>query len=152
VEVNQVNGQQTAEASKAFIEEAMARIKGTGQQQYGMGDTQKFEVMTLPELFQYAREELLDEVNYLMFLAVRLERLEASFAMRQPDPEDIAPSHTPTARRVRRQRATQPAPVLEPDPETMAPTPAASAKRKRDTDTLSESLKAVGAKLKKHNP
>lgn len=55
------------------IRDAATRITGVGQAQYGADDgSQRFEMLPLPELLEYAREEALDLINYGTMLAIRL--------------------------------------------------------------------------------
>lgn len=69
-----------ANAVEKFIVEAVTRVKGTGDDQYGGGDEQHFESMDLDALFEWTREELYDVVNYSVMLAIRLDRLQAEVA------------------------------------------------------------------------
>lgn len=52
------------------------RIRGVGNQQYSIGDTQKFELMSLDDLILYAREEVQDIINYCVMLDIRFRRLQ----------------------------------------------------------------------------
>lgn len=56
---------------------AQSRIKGIGADQYHDAETgqQRFETMALDDLFVYAEEELLDQINYAVMLRIRLRRL-----------------------------------------------------------------------------
>jgi hypothetical protein len=58
-----------------FNEEAQARIKGPGNDEYTMDGHQKFEEMELDELIEYAEEEVLDLANYCAMLFIRLRRI-----------------------------------------------------------------------------
>ena len=60
--------------SDTLAGEAAARILGVGDEQYSEGEAQKFETMSLDELFQYLDEELLDQINYAVMLQIRLQR------------------------------------------------------------------------------
>lgn len=63
-----------------FIVEAVTRVTGTGHEQYDKEGTQNFEVMDLDQLFEWAREELYDIVNYSVMLSIRLDRLQGELA------------------------------------------------------------------------
>lgn len=58
-----------------FNEEAQARIKGPGNDEYTMDGYQKFEEMDLDDLIEYAEEEVLDLSNYCAMLFIRLRRI-----------------------------------------------------------------------------
>lgn len=62
-----------SEESGEIGEKAAARILGVGDEQYSEGETQKFETMSLDDLFQYLDEELLDQINYAVMLQIRLQ-------------------------------------------------------------------------------
>lgn len=64
-----------AEYVADFVVDAASRVRGVGNDQYSFPGYQKFEAMTLPELFEYADEELLDLMNYCVMLRIRLIRL-----------------------------------------------------------------------------
>jgi hypothetical protein len=76
-----VTSEELADEVEAFIVHAVTRVRGTGDEQYSQGDTQKFEGMNLDELFLWAEEELVDTVNYAVMLAIRLRRLQQEIAM-----------------------------------------------------------------------
>lgn len=65
-----------AEYVADFVVDAASRVRGVGNDQYSFEGYQKFEAMTLPELFEYADEELLDLMNYCVMLRIRLIRLD----------------------------------------------------------------------------
>lgn len=67
-----------------FLNAAVARIAGTGREQYEKRDRngkpfQAFEQMTPLELLQMAREEVQDLGVYAAMLDIRLARLTAAF-------------------------------------------------------------------------
>lgn len=64
-----------AKEVEAIISECTARVLGVGQEQYSYGDKQKFETMPLDELFEFAEEELRDQIVYACMLRSRLRRL-----------------------------------------------------------------------------
>lgn len=69
----------SAELAEEVIDtvvDCAVRIKGTGHEQYSIGDQQKFERMSLVDLIQYAREEVQDEINYAVMRDIRLRRLQ----------------------------------------------------------------------------
>lgn len=81
-----------------FVVDAASRVRGVGNDQYSFPGYQKFEAMTLPELFEYADEELLDLLNYCVMLRIRLIRLAgALFAaddvVEEGDDEDSHSGH-----------------------------------------------------------
>lgn len=61
-----------------FTIDAASRVRGVGHDQYSAEGYQKFETLTLPELFTYADEELLDMMNYCVMLRIRLIRLASA--------------------------------------------------------------------------
>jgi hypothetical protein len=67
-----------AEYVADFVVDAASRVRGVGASQYSFEGYQKFEAMTLPELFEYADEEILDLMNYCVMLRIRLIRLAAA--------------------------------------------------------------------------
>lgn len=58
-----------------FVVDATSRVRGVGNDQYSMQGYQRFEEYTLPRLFEETDEELLDLMNYLVMLRIRLIRL-----------------------------------------------------------------------------
>jgi GNAT superfamily N-acetyltransferase len=58
-----------------FVVDAAARIRGIGDAQYSNQTFQKFEGKALMEVFNDADEELLDLMNYLVMLRIRIIRL-----------------------------------------------------------------------------
>lgn len=72
--------EELAEAVEDFIVQAITRVKGTGDDQYSEGETQQFEHMDIDELFEWAKEELYDTVNYAVMLGIRLDRLRTEIA------------------------------------------------------------------------
>jgi hypothetical protein len=75
-----MTSEELADQVEEFIVAAVTRVRGTGDDQYAQGDQQNFESMELDELFEWAREELYDTVNYAVMLAIRLNRLHAEVA------------------------------------------------------------------------
>jgi hypothetical protein len=59
---------------------AQSRINGIGADQYHDAETgqQRFETMNLDDLFVFAEEELLDQINYAVMLRIRLRRLQGA--------------------------------------------------------------------------
>jgi len=81
-----------------FVVDAVARVKGVGNEQYSMQGYQKFEALTLPGLFEYADEELLDLMNYLVMLRIRFIRLASALfsaddIVEEDDDEDSHAGH-----------------------------------------------------------
>lgn len=66
-----------AEWVDVFTKHCAGRIKGVGDEQYSMeGDSfQKFEEMTLDQLFKEFQEEVEDVSNYAAMLWIRMERV-----------------------------------------------------------------------------
>jgi hypothetical protein len=58
-----------------FVVDAASRVRGVGNDQYSMQGYQRFEEYTLPRLFEETDEELLDLMNYLVMIRIRLIRL-----------------------------------------------------------------------------
>ena len=75
-----MNSNELAHEVGRVVEQAQARITGIGADQYDMGDTQKFESMSLDELLACAQEETLDLVNYGVMLTILLERTREALA------------------------------------------------------------------------
>jgi len=50
------------------------------RQQYDFGDRQKFESMSNAELLDGLREELLDSINYIVFLLIKVDAMAARAA------------------------------------------------------------------------
>ena len=65
-----------------FIRECQGRVMGVGAEQYSMGDVQKFEVMPLDDLLEYAQEELRDMAVYACMNHIRLQRVRDALARR----------------------------------------------------------------------
>lgn len=72
-----MTSQELANEVQAFVDECMARVNGVGKEQYSFGGTQKFEIMPLDSLFEYAEEELRDMAVYACMNHIRLRRLRA---------------------------------------------------------------------------
>lgn len=70
-----MSSEELAGAVADVVVDATARIKGVGNAQYSEPGFQKFEAMPLMELFEYADEELLDLINYIVMLRIRLIRI-----------------------------------------------------------------------------
>ena len=64
-------------------QEQQEALLGVGAEQYSMGDKQKFEVMPLDQLLEYAEEELRDMAVYACMNHIRLRRLREALAQRQ---------------------------------------------------------------------
>ena len=73
-----MTSEQLAAHVRAFIENAKNRVRGVGDQQYSSGDMQRFEVMPLAELLDWADEELQDVAVYAAMLSIRLERIRTA--------------------------------------------------------------------------
>lgn len=68
-----------ADEVEAVIRECRERVEGIGAQQYYVpGQPQKFETMPMGDLVRYAKEEMLDEINYNVMRLIRLDRETAS--------------------------------------------------------------------------
>jgi hypothetical protein len=66
-----------------IIAMAQERIMGVGHEQYSQGDKQKFELVPIDKLLEWAEEETVDQINYGVMALVRLR-----------DPEsDVDPRH-----------------------------------------------------------
>ena len=65
------------EVAKA-ITRATARVVGVGQDQYDLGDHQKFETMPLTALLEMALEELDDVIVYAVMQQIRFRRIAES--------------------------------------------------------------------------
>lgn len=69
----------TSEDLAYAVEQAIIRCRdrvlGVGDQQYSIGDTQKFELMGMDELFSWMQEELDDVIVYAVMTSIRLERI-----------------------------------------------------------------------------
>lgn len=73
-----MTSEQTAEHIGEFVEFCQSRVLGTGQDQYEQDGIQQFEHMSLEDLIEYSLEELADNVNYSVFMAIRLRRIQAA--------------------------------------------------------------------------
>lgn len=60
-------------------EACIKRVMGVGDQQYSIGSRQKFEDMPMPDLLNWANEELEDVIVYAVMLRIRLARLKDAF-------------------------------------------------------------------------
>lgn len=63
----------------AVIQDAQARIMGVGNDQYSVGDKQKFELVEIDKLMEMAEEETIDQINYGAMLLVRLRDPENGY-------------------------------------------------------------------------
>lgn len=75
-----MTSEQLADEVARVVVDAQQRVLGVGHDQYANGDEQKFEIMNLLDLIEYAREETLDLVNYGVMLTLRIERLREMIA------------------------------------------------------------------------
>lgn len=73
-----MSSEDLAEEVANTVVDAAARIKGVGHEQYSEPGYQKFEAMPLMDVFEYADEELLDLINYIVMLRIRLIRMCAA--------------------------------------------------------------------------
>lgn len=64
---------------ESVIEDARARIMGVGHEQYSEGDKQKFELVEIDKLMEWAEEETIDQINYGVMLLVRLRDPENGY-------------------------------------------------------------------------
>lgn len=69
------SGQLATELALTVVD-AQERILGVGADQYDDQTHQRFEVMDVPALVEYAHEEALDLVAYGVMLSIRLRRLK----------------------------------------------------------------------------
>jgi hypothetical protein len=69
-----------------MIEECRERVMGVGHDQYSVGNKQRFEIMLLDDLFEYAEEELRDLVIYACMLRIRLRKLRNEIQVLQARP------------------------------------------------------------------
>lgn len=85
-----MSSQDLAESVVEYMKEATARIHGVGNDQYSQPSHQKFEELDIHEMFNYADEELLDLMNYLVMLRIRLFRIwhAVSSIVDVPDEEE----------------------------------------------------------------
>lgn len=70
-----MSSRQLADHQKELSKYARGRILGVGAEQYDDSTEQRFESMTLDELWTGAREEIADLINYLAMLDIRLGRM-----------------------------------------------------------------------------
>lgn len=71
-----MTSEELAEQVEAFIVAAVTRVRGTGDDQYSLGDRQYFETRTMDEQFDELRDELYDVANYSVMLAIKIDRLQ----------------------------------------------------------------------------
>lgn len=70
-----MTSRELADYQKQLATYARGRILGVGNEQYDYGMFQKFENMTIDELWTGAREEIADLINYVTMLDIMLGRL-----------------------------------------------------------------------------
>lgn len=70
-----MKSEELAQEVEHFIQECRSRVTGVGDEQYSEGDTQKFERMSVDQLFDWAEEEIQDVAVYATMLHIRLSRL-----------------------------------------------------------------------------
>lgn len=70
-----MTSEELAETIEGLVRMSRERTLGTGNEQYSDGENQRFEQLSLDEIFSWAEEELVDLVNYCTFLWIRLERM-----------------------------------------------------------------------------
>lgn len=73
-----MTSEQLAQAIADTIKNLESRIIGIGAHQYDLGDIQKIEMKTLPEVAQDALEEIDDLLVYLAFLRISINRLKST--------------------------------------------------------------------------
>jgi hypothetical protein len=78
-----MSAEQLARYQRRFSTYARLRLLGTGKREYGKGNRQAFEDMSLHRLIDEAVDELADLVNYATMIAIQFQRLKT-------DVEDIA--------------------------------------------------------------
>lgn len=79
-ELQGITSGQLAVGVGEFINDAQMRVLGVGREQYDEGDGQKFERMPLPQLCDWALEELQDVAVYAAMLAIRIQRIKDQFS------------------------------------------------------------------------
>lgn len=67
-----------------LVFEALDRVIGTGDEQYSEEQQQRFETYPVLHLYVQFREELLDAMNYLGMLDLRMRRAIARFVDANP--------------------------------------------------------------------
>jgi len=72
-----MTSEQLAAAIAHTIQNVEQRIMGVGKDQYDLGDKQKIELMSLPEVVDMALEELDDLLAYAAVLRIRTSRLRS---------------------------------------------------------------------------
>lgn len=70
-----MTSEEFADSVTQLISHARSRVLGIGHHQYSKGDEQQFETMTLEQLLEWAEEEVVDTVNYVAMLHIRLGRI-----------------------------------------------------------------------------
>jgi hypothetical protein len=68
-----------SERVTGIIEQAVDRIMGVGHEQYSEGDKQKFELVPIDKLMEWAEEETVDQINYGVMTLVRLRDPENGY-------------------------------------------------------------------------
>ena len=84
-----MTSEQLAQAIADTIKNLESRIIGIGADQYDLGDMQKIEMKTLPEVAQDALEEIDDLLVYLAFLRISINRLKSTID--KFSPSELAP-------------------------------------------------------------
>lgn len=72
-----MTSEQLASAISHTIKNVEKRIVGIGKEQYDLGDTQKIELKSLPEVIDMALEELDDLLAYIAVARIRTSRLRS---------------------------------------------------------------------------
>lgn len=65
----------TSSEDQEIIDMAKSRIMGVGDQQYSEGDKQKFELVPIDTLLEWAEEETVDQINYGVMTLVRIREV-----------------------------------------------------------------------------
>jgi len=73
-----MTSEELSNAISKTIKNLESRIIGIGAEQYDLGDMQKIELKTLPEVAQDALEEIDDLLVYLAFLRISIDRLKST--------------------------------------------------------------------------
>lgn len=73
--------EQLRNEARRFFAQCQSRIEGTGTEQYYDPETQTqaFETMTIPQLFEEARQEAYDLANYALMISLRIDMLQSRF-------------------------------------------------------------------------
>ncbi|GII83351.1 hypothetical protein Ssi03_13410 [Sphaerisporangium siamense] len=73
-----MTSEELANEVMAAVVAVQGRILGVGQEQYDEGSQQKFELMSLQQLVDYAMEEAEDGIAYNVMLRYKLKQLKAA--------------------------------------------------------------------------